>query len=52
MNEERVVLLQQYYKLQKERDKALYGGYTHIARARAYRMKLIEKKLNRIKERE
>lgn len=50
MNEERIVLLQQYYKLQKERDNAREKGFFHIERARKYRMNLIEKKLKRMKE--
>ena len=52
MNNERIILLQQYYKLQKERDNARGKGFFHIERARKYRMNLIEKKLKRMKENE
>lgn len=52
MNNERIILLQQYYKLQKERDNAREKGFFHIERARKYRMNLIEKKLKRMKENE
>lgn len=52
MNNERIILLQQYYKLQKERDNAREKGFFHIERARQYRMNLIEKKLKRMKENE
>lgn len=50
--DEKEELLQQYKLLQEERDEAKRRNYDHIVRARQYRMKLIEKKLRVIQEKD